>query len=420
MSASREKHGLDYAWWAMIPMSVLLVTPRWTRDGGVATHAIASASALAEHGLDVSVAAAHVDVAASPPNVTVFHAPRLFDTALAPAERLGGALSSLPTAIHIHQVDDPEIVTFVRRSAPTVLSAHGYTACTSGVHYFEPGHECARPHGAGCMPNLALRGCAHTRQVRRLPAAYRRVTRALAALGAADLVVSYSSAVDRHLSANGLVRRAVIPLFTTIPAEARPEHAARRRVVFAGRIVAPKGIDVLIRAAQKVDGEFVVCGDGWRLDRARRLVRRLGVEDRVHFRGWLGTDALARELAEASVLAMPSVWPEPFGLVGIEAFAAGRPVVASATGGVRDWLRDGVNGLAVEPGDHDALAHALNELLADPDRCETMGAAGRRLAAERFTAERHVSALLDAYRSARSGWEARAERMSQTAPPTPL
>ena len=397
----------DYDWRAMIPMSVLLVTPRWTRDGGVATHVIASASALAEHGLSVDVAAARVDPAVSAPGVAVVHCPKLFDAAAAPAERLGEALSSPPSAVHLHQVDDPEIVAFARRSAPTVLSAHGYTACTSGVHYFQPGHECGRPHGPGCVPNLALRGCAHTRQVRRLPAAYRRVTRALAALRAGDLVVSYSSAVDRHLAANGLLRRAIVPLFTTIPAEAGSERIFLRRVIFAGRIVAPKGIDVLIRAARGVDGEIVVCGDGWRLDRARGLARRLGVEGRVHFRGWLGSDALARELAQASVLALPSIWPEPFGLVGIEAFAAGIPVVASATGGVGDWLHDGVNGLAVEPGDHDALACALNELLADPDRRRTMGAEGRRLAAERFSAERHVSALLDAYRSARSSWESR-------------
>ena len=53
---------------------------------------------------------------------------------------------------------------------------------------------------------------------------------------------------------------------------------------------------------------------------------------------------------------MPSLWPEPFGLVGIEALAAGRPVVASATGGIGDWLEDGVGGLMVPPGDPGALA----------------------------------------------------------------
>jgi glycosyltransferase involved in cell wall biosynthesis len=143
--------------------------------------------------------------------------------------------------------------------------------------------------------------------------------------------------VDRHLSANGVTRREVIPLFTTMVPRTGSGHAARRRVVFAGRIVAPKGVDVLIRAARTVDAEFVICGDGWRLDAMRKLAQRLGVLERVRFKGWLGADELAQELADASVVAIPSVWPEPFGLVGIEALAAGRPVVASSTGGITDW-----------------------------------------------------------------------------------
>jgi glycosyltransferase involved in cell wall biosynthesis len=125
----------------------------------------------------------------------------------------------------------------------------------------------------------------------------------------------------------------------------------------------------------------------------------------MSFTGWLSPEELARELAEASVVVMPSLWPEPFGLVGIEALAAGRPVVASFTGGVGDWLEDGVNGLCVRPGDPAALARALNELLADPTRQQAMGAAGKRMVAGRFSAQHHLTSLLDAYRSARATWE---------------
>jgi glycosyltransferase involved in cell wall biosynthesis len=386
--------------------SVLLVTPRWTRDGGVAAHVMASAAALAEHGLGVSVLAARIE-ATTVPGVTLFHSPELFNTEASPGARLGEAMASAPTAVHLHQYDDADVIAAMRRSAPVVLSAHGYIACTSGVHYFRPGQECTRPHGVGCVPRLAVPGCAHTSDPRSLPAAYRRATRGLAALRSADLAVSYSSAVDRHLSVNRVTRRRVIPLFTTTTPAVGSGHATRRRVLFAGRVVTPKGVAVLIRAARRVDAEFVICGDGWRLDEMRRLARRLGVEQRVCFKGWLDSEDLARELAEASVVAMPSLWPEPFGLVGIDAFAAGRPVIASRTGGVGDWLEDGVNGLSVDPGDEHALADALNELLADPVRQQAMGAAGKAMAAARFSAERHVAALIDAYRSARAAWDAR-------------
>jgi glycosyltransferase involved in cell wall biosynthesis len=386
--------------------SVLLVTPEWIRDGGVATHTMASAAVLAEHGVHVSVLAARIESTARVPGIDLFHSPQLFKTNVSPDVRLDNAMSSRPMAIHAHQFNDPDVLAFMQLSAPVVLSAHGYTACASGVHYFRPGQECKRPHGLGCVPNMALRGCAHTRHLRSWPASYRQVSRALEALRHADLAVSYSSAVDRHLSANGVTRRKVIPLFTTMAPATGSGHATRRRVVFAGRVVAPKGVGVLIRAARAVDAEFVICGDGFGLDAMRRLARRLGVDERVCFRGWLSAEELARELAEASLVVMPSVWPEPFGLVGIEALATGRPVVASCTGGIGDWLEDGVNGLCVKPGDPRALARALNELLADPMRQLAMGAAGKQMVAARFSRQHHLAALLDAYRTARSTWEA--------------
>jgi glycosyltransferase involved in cell wall biosynthesis len=151
-----------------------------------------------------------------------------------------------------------------------------------------------------------------------------------------------------------------------------------------------------------------------RLDAARRLARRLRVQERIRFAGWIGPERLARELAEASVVVLPSVWPEPFGLVGIEALASGRPVVASLTGGIVDWLQDGVTGLGVQPGDPRALADALNELLADPARQSAMGAAGREMVAARFSAEQHLRGLLRAYERARASWLT--ERPSARAP----
>jgi glycosyltransferase involved in cell wall biosynthesis len=395
--------------------SVLLVTPRWTRDGGVATHVMASAEALARHGVDVHVLAARIEADENVAGVSLHHSHELFNPDASPDVRLGDALSSPPDVIHLHQFDDPDVLTSMRSSAPVVVSSHGYTACTSTVHYFGPGEECTRAHGLGCVPNLIARGCAHTHNPRSLPSSYRRASRGLEALRRAELAISYSSAVDRHLSANGVTRRKVIPLFTTIVPRTGSGHDTRRRVVFAGRIVTAKGVDVLLHAARDVDAEFVICGGGRRLNAMRRLAQRLGVGERVNFKGWLGAAELAYELAEASLVVMPSVWPEPFGLVGIEALAAGRPVVASSTGGVGDWLEDGVSGVCVKPGDAPALARALNALLADPARQRTLGAAGREMVAARFSPESHVAALLEAYRTARSIWEAGRTRSSPDA-----
>ncbi len=387
--------------------SVLMVTPLWSRHGGVATHVQASAAALGARGITVTVLAAQVEPDPPAPGVTVFHCADLLNTEISPSARLGEIRPGSPDAVHFHQFDDPVMVRSLRAQAPVVISAHGYTACTSGVYYFRPGQECTRAHGTGCIPNLLARGCAHMRNPRPLPKAYRRAGRGLEALRAADLAIAYSSAVDRHLAANRIARRTVVPLFTTMPASHGSGHAGRRRVVFAGRVVAAKGLRTLIRAAREVDAEFVICGEGWQLEAMRRLARRLEVQERVSFRGWLPAEQLAEELANASVVVMPSLWPEPFGLVGIEALAAGRPVVASATGGIGDWLVDGVSGVCVPPGDPRELARALNALLADPSRQQAMGAAGQRMVAQRFSTERHVEALIAAYAQARATWASR-------------
>jgi glycosyltransferase involved in cell wall biosynthesis len=388
--------------------SALLITPRWVRDGGVGAHVQASAALLAGEGLDVHVLAAQIEPGDALDGLTIHASPELFNTDAPMEVRLADAGSLQPSVTHLHQVDDAGVVQFMQRISPVVISAHGYTACTSGVYYFQPGEECTRGHGPGCVPNLMARGCAHAgnrKTMATMPGRYRRVSRALEALRLADLAVSYSSAVDRHLAANGIAHRTIVPFFPTMTPKPGSGHDARRRVVFAGRIVRSKGVDVLIRAARDVEAEFVICGEGRRLSDMRRLAEKLGIAERIRFAGWLDADRLAEEFANASLVVMPSLWPEPFGLVGIDALAAGRPVVASATGGVLDWLEDGVSGLCVPPGDELALAAALNELLADPEKQKTMGMAGRRVVADRFSPASHLTALTSAYASARSSWQ---------------
>jgi glycosyltransferase involved in cell wall biosynthesis len=387
------------------PDAVMMVTRSWGRDGGVGAHVQAAAAALAESGVEVHVLAARIDSHESFPGVTVCHLPRLHERRATPRERLGAYDSAQPLAVHFHQLEDPGFVSHLRRSAPVLISAHGYPGCTSGVYFFEPGHECTRAHGPGCVPNLVARGCAHTRYPRTLPRKYLMVSRGLASFRRADLAISYSAAVDRHLAANGLRRRAVIPFFPTMPASEAAAAAHERRVLVAGRVDNTKGVGVLIEAVSRLDAELVVCGDGRQEAALRTLAERLGVAERVRFAGWLAPEQLAREIAATAIVAMPSLWPEPFGLVGLEAMAAARPVVASATGGILDWLEDGVTGIAVPPGDTPALAAALGALLDDPGRRREMGEAGRELVARRYTKRHHVEGLRAAYAGARERWQ---------------
>src|SRR5436305_263092 len=111
-------------------LSVLLMTPRWARDGGVGAHVEASASALVQAGHRVTVVAARIESETRIPGVTLTRNPKLCRAEESLQTRLGDVLAARPDIVHLHQIDDPQIAACMRARAPVVISAHGYTACT--------------------------------------------------------------------------------------------------------------------------------------------------------------------------------------------------------------------------------------------------------------------------------------------------
>jgi len=195
-----------------------------------------------------------------------------------------------------------------------------------------------------------------------------------------------------------------IPYFTPIPSSFPPHPDGARAILFSSRIVREKGLHVLLRALATVDGSWRLCVAGEGADRrqAEESARRIGVADRVSFLGWLDHEALTARLAEAAVVAMPSLWPEPFGLVGLEAMAHGRPVVAFDVGGISEWLTDAETGFLVPPGNVDAMADRLRRLLDDPVLARDLGMRGRARVEREFGVHRHLGQLMDAYAEVRA------------------
>src|SRR5207237_990381 len=130
------------------------------------------------------------------------------------------------------------------------------------------------------------------------------------------------------------------------------------------------------------------------LDEVAAAAEGNGVARRVDLLGWLDGTELAGAYARARVLALPSVWPEAFGLAGLEAVAHGLPVVASDVGGIPEWLDAGQSGELVPPGDATALADALAGLLGDPERADRLGAMGRSRASSNFSIDAHLERLI--------------------------
>ena len=165
-----------------------------------------------------------------------------------------------------------------------------------------------------------------------------------------------------------------------------PAGHPRGRLLFVGRLTAQKGVDALLRAfaRMRTPAPLVIAGDGPERAALGALAESLGVEGRIEWRGALPQPELAGLYRTSRAVVVPSR-EEGLGLVAVEAHLSGTPVVAFASGGLPDVVRDGENGWLVEPGDDGALAAALDAAMADGDRAHALGASGRAAALDRFT-----------------------------------
>ena len=177
-------------------------------------------------------------------------------------------------------------------------------------------------------------------------------------------------------------------------------EADKSIVLFVGRLVPYKGVDVLLEALSGLDAVALIVGQGPLRARLEEKSRALLLADRVRFLGSVDDDELAALYRACNVFVLPSVTrQEAFGVVQLEAMAAGKPVVSTDLGTGVGWVnRNGETGYVVPPRDVRALHDALRRLLSDPVLQKTMGAAAAKRISAAFTLERMIDDTLALYR----------------------
>jgi glycosyltransferase involved in cell wall biosynthesis len=266
----------------------------------------------------------------------------------------------------------------IRRLKPDVLNAHWI---------IPQGVVAAAARGRRGVPLLLS---VHGGDVFTFDAPLARRAKTFAMRRAAGIVVNSSATREKVLALMGSTAPTVVPMGVQLDRFAavttRTTHTALR-VLFVGRLSEEKGVrdllDAVVRLRDRgVDVQVRIAGTGPQEKELRGQVSKAGLDDVVEFLGWVAQVDIPDQYRWADVFAGPSVtsstgWVEALGVVLIEAAATGLPVVATATGGIRDVVIDGKTGIIVDERSPDQLADALQTLAADPALRRRLGTAAR-------------------------------------------
>ncbi len=273
---------------------------------------------------------------------------------------------------------------------PVVKMMHGYFGtCIGGqkAHAFPGVVPCRREFGPPCLALYLPRRCGRRRPLAMIEQ-YGWASRQRALFDRYAQVVVASRHMADEYGRHGIAadRLTTAPLFST---EREPVSArtlpALSTVVFAGRMTRIKGGAVLVSAAAIANRlmplplRLIFAGEGPEQERWRDLAVRLGVN--ATFAGWVSGVERTAVLRSASIMALPSLWPEPFGLVGLEAAVHGVPAVAFDVGGIREWLQDDVGGRIVREIDSaPALGRMIAAMCSTPGELTRLGDGAGRVA----------------------------------------
>jgi glycosyltransferase involved in cell wall biosynthesis len=311
-----------------------------------------------------------------------------------------------PDVVYSHGLTNTALQTALLDKYPNVLYAHNYLGtCATGqkCHAFPVPQPCNRRFGPACLLLHYPRRCGgmHPGTMFKMFWLSAEMNRHLPNYRA---VLVASAHMRREFQRHGVLsnRLHLVPLPNTgaVPSNVNARATSRDRVLFVGRLTKLKGVAHLFRAipiaARKLARPLsvTVAGSGPERRKLQALAHELAVT--TEFLGWVPSERQSDLLREADLLAVPSLWPEPFGLVGIEAGAHGLPAVAYNVGGISDWLIAGQSG-ELAPGDPptvEGLADAIVRALSDPDHYSNL-CRGARQVSSRFNLDVHLSRLED-------------------------
>jgi len=307
--------------------------------------------------------------------------------------------------LHLH---DPQQLSGLTGLCPTVFTLHNHsTYCPSGTKYFSIAQTCCdRPMSySGCTWGRLVEGCG-SRRPQRILKNFQTSYQELAILKKTQIpIIAVSEYARQQLISQGISAKQVTTIYhgiaETITSSAPPTRSIHQeqRLLFVGRIVPEKGLVWLLKALAQASSsiQLDIAGEGWFEPQVKKLAKSLGVENRITWHGWCDRPTLNRLYQQSFAVVFPSLWPEPAGLITLEAYARSRPVIASNVGGIPEYMLPNQTGLLVPPNQPDVLAEAMTVLANDLNQTTYLAEQGYLHLQKYFTIEHHVKNLAHLY-----------------------
>jgi glycosyltransferase involved in cell wall biosynthesis len=312
-----------------------------------------------------------------------------------------------PDVCFVQGLDDVELEAEIVAIGNAVLYVHNYYgSCVSGNKMIYNGapKACERAFGPACLLHYFPDRCGGRNPIT-MWQRYRVQSRRLELMREYRALLANSEHMRRELARYELTSEVAYPFAKSAVSDARHDlNQNPLQLTFSGRMQTLKGGQLLIDAAPEVQRrlgrklQVTFIGDGPDRSTWEKKAHALANDSlSFKFMGWLSSETINRELSGSHLLVMPSIWPEPFGLVGLETGLHGLPAVAFAVGGIPEWLHDGINGhLASSPSTPANLAEAIVRSLSDVEHYQRL-CKGAREEALKYDLRHHIDQLLSIF-----------------------
>jgi glycosyltransferase involved in cell wall biosynthesis len=312
-----------------------------------------------------------------------------------------------PDVVHLHNTFpllSPAVLYACRNAGvPVVATIHNYKLACANGEFFRDGavcHDCA-----GHLPARGVQhGCYRGSRVATVPVALATTVHRPAWRSLVSAYIFISASQRDLLRGVGLPAERSFVRHNLIPPHNRPAQGRTATVVYAGRLDRAKGVGLLMAgwdsylARSSEPGlRLVIAGAG---PLQGQVAAWASSRPSVELAGQLGSEQCAELIARARAVVLPSEWEETFGLVAVEAMAAGTAPIATGHGSFTELITPGVDGVLFPPGDAAALGLALADAQSHPEQYETYGDHARKSYEQRFDPEQNLEQLIGIYRYA--------------------